>query len=69
MDRSCSFGGNGGPIFQEIRHAIYDLPDRPQLINYIYGLGGRDTPPFMIASIFNELVRIVETGKIQNLVQ
>ncbi len=69
MDRACSFGGNGGPLFHEIRHAVYDLPDRPKLVNYIYGLGGRDTPPYMIDGIYKELQKIAETGEIENKVQ
>jgi len=69
MDRACSFGGNGGPLFHEIRHAVYDLPDRPKLVNYIYGLGGRDTTPYMIEGIYKELQKIAETGQTENTVQ
>ncbi len=25
MDKSMSFGGNGGPVFHEVRHVLYDL--------------------------------------------
>ena len=69
MDRACSFGGNGGPLFHEIRHAIYDVPDRPKLVNRIYGLGGRDIPPTMIDGIYKELQKIAETGEIERTVQ
>jgi pyruvate ferredoxin oxidoreductase alpha subunit len=69
MDRACSFGGNGGPLFHEIRHAIYDLPDKPKLVNRIYGLGGRDIPPYMIDGIYKELQKIAETEEIERMVQ
>jgi pyruvate ferredoxin oxidoreductase alpha subunit len=69
MDRACSFGGNGGPLFHEIRHALYDKPDRTILVNYIYGLGGRDTQPYMINEIYKELIKIAETGKFNKTVQ
>ncbi len=69
MDRACSFGGNGGSMFHEIRHTFYDVPERPKLVNYIYGLGGRDTPPYMIDSIYKELQKIAETGEIEKTVQ
>jgi len=69
MDRACSFGGNGGPLFHEIRHSVYDVPDRPHLVNYIYGLGGRDTPPYMIKGIYRELQKIAETGQVEKTVQ
>lgn len=42
MDRAVSFGGPGGPVFSEIRSALYDEAERPAIINYIIGLGGRD---------------------------
>ena len=69
MDRACSFGGNGGPMFHEIRHALYDLPDKPPIVNYIYGLGGRDTPPYMIDGIYRDLQKIAETGQIKDQIQ
>ena len=69
MDRACSFGGNGGPLFHEIRHAIYDLPDRPKLVNRIYGLGGRDMQPYMIEGIYKELQKMGKTEQIEETVQ
>ena len=69
MDRSCSFGGNGGPLFHEIRHSVYDQLDRPKLINRIYGLGGRDIQPLMIDSIYKELQKMAETGQPAEMVQ
>jgi pyruvate ferredoxin oxidoreductase alpha subunit len=69
MDRACSFGGMGGPLFHEIRHALYDHPNKPPLTNYIYGLGGRDTAPYMIDGIYRDLQKIAETGQIKNQIQ
>jgi len=69
MDRSCSFGGDGGPLFHEIRHAVYDLRNRPKLINRVYGLGGRDMPPNLINNIFSELQNIAQTGNVDETVQ
>jgi pyruvate ferredoxin oxidoreductase alpha subunit len=45
MDRSDSFGAEGGPLYTEIRSALYDTETRPQVYNFIYGLGGRDIFP------------------------
>jgi pyruvate ferredoxin oxidoreductase alpha subunit len=45
MDRSDSFGAQGGPLFTEIRSAMFDAEARPQVYNFIYGLGGRDIFP------------------------
>ena len=43
MDKSMSFGGFGGAVFTEVRHALYDDKKHPFIVNYIYGLGGRDS--------------------------
>lgn len=45
MDRSDSFGAQGGPLFTEIRSAMFEAESRPQIYNFIYGLGGRDLFP------------------------
>ena len=56
LDRCISFGGEGGPLFTEIRSALYGLPSRPIVHNCIYGLGGRDLPRHLIAKIYEELI-------------
>jgi len=62
MDKSMSFGGFGGAVFHEVRHALYDEKQRPPVVNYIYGLGGRDTSPHELKKIFEELTHIAKTG-------
>ncbi|MEM2994574.1 MAG: transketolase C-terminal domain-containing protein [Candidatus Bathyarchaeia archaeon] len=68
MDRSISFGGQGGPVFHEIRHALYDAPTHPHVVNYIYGLGGRDTNPTQIRRIYEDLQKILQTGHVENMI-
>lgn len=65
MDRAMSFGGNGGPVYLEVRHALYDAPVRPYVANYIYGLGGRDTSPSQIRQIYADLQRTVQTEHVE----
>ena len=69
MDRSNSFGGYGGAVFHEIRHILYDAQSHPYVVNYIYGLGGRDMPQTIIRSIYKDLQKIVETKQVKNYVQ
>jgi pyruvate ferredoxin oxidoreductase alpha subunit len=68
MDRSMSFGGRGGAVFHEVRHALYDSATRPYVVNYIYGLGGRDTSPTQIKKIFDDLQKILQTKHVKDLV-
>jgi len=69
MDRSNSFGGHGGAVFHEIRHALYDAQSHPYVVNYIYGLGGRDMPQNIIRGIYEDLQKILETKQVKSYVQ
>lgn len=64
MDKSEGFSACGGPIFAETRSALYDLEQRPKLINVVYGLGGRDVSTGDIAALYQRLEHIAETGEI-----
>ena len=63
MDRADSFGAQGGPIFLEIRAALYDSDPRPQVLPFIYGLGGRDIFPDNIEQAFAVLEDAAKSGK------
>ena len=67
MDKSEGFSGCGGPLFAETRSACYDLPQRPHLINVVYGLGGRDCAVEDIERVYNRLQTILETGQLGEL--
>lgn len=69
LDRSCSFGGYGGPVFHEVRHALYDSNIHPYVVNYIYGLGGRDMPQHLVQKIYQDLAEILKTKRIKRPVQ
>ncbi|HEY5516787.1 MAG TPA: pyruvate ferredoxin oxidoreductase [Coriobacteriia bacterium] len=55
MDRSESFGAEGGPLFLEVRSALYDLDNRIPVVDYIYGLGGADVKIEYIDRVFSDL--------------
>jgi len=63
MDKSEGFSTQGGPLFAETRSALYDLEERPYLINIVYGLGGRDVKTEDIAKVFGRLAQIAATGE------
>jgi pyruvate ferredoxin oxidoreductase alpha subunit len=68
MDRSDSFGALGGPLFMELSAAckIHGVPAK--IVDYVFGLGGRDTTPSQIESVFRDLTDIAETGEIRQLI-
>ena len=69
MDKCISFGGNGGPVFHEVHHILYEAPSRPYVVNYIYGLGGRDTSPSELRSIYEDLQRILQNQRVETPIQ
>jgi pyruvate ferredoxin oxidoreductase alpha subunit len=62
MDKAESFSACGGPLFAEVRSALYDLENRPKAVNYVYGLGGRDICTADFAMIYDNLLEIARTG-------
>jgi pyruvate ferredoxin oxidoreductase alpha subunit len=62
LDRSVSFGAQGGPVMMEVRSALYG-ETAPPIKGYIYGLGGRDINPDHIGQAFDELKDIASSGK------
>lgn len=63
MDRADSFGAQGGPVFLEIRAALYDSDPRPQILPIVYGLGGRDIFPDNIEQAFAVLQKAAQSKK------
>ena len=65
LDRSSCPGAFGAPLFTEIRSSLYDYKERPQIVNYVYGLGGRDIKVEHFEEVALKLEKIAETGKVE----
>jgi pyruvate ferredoxin oxidoreductase alpha subunit len=68
MDRSISFGAvdNGGPLWLEIAAAARGLA--APVLDYVFGLGGRDITVPEIEAIYRHLLAAAENGPGQPLV-
>jgi len=55
-DRALSLGGAAGPVLAEVRSALYPLAQKPAVLGYTVGLGGRDVQP----EAFKEIVRLAQ---------
>ncbi len=64
LDRATS-PGTTGPLFGEVKAALYDLGKRPLVVNFIYGLGGREFKPEHIRCAFEALLEISKKGKVE----
>jgi pyruvate ferredoxin oxidoreductase alpha subunit len=42
MDRADAVNSYGGALFTETSSALYDVPQRPKMLSYVYGLGGKE---------------------------
>ncbi|TET20382.1 MAG: pyruvate ferredoxin oxidoreductase, partial [Candidatus Cloacimonadota bacterium] len=68
LDRADGMSSFGGPVFHEIRSCLYEVKKRPILVNYIYGLGGRDIFPKDIESVFKNLEKIADKEEAETLI-
>jgi len=72
LDRAIAFGSPSGmgPLFLDVTSALYNegvtgLP----VVDYIFGLGGRDTVPPMIETVYDDLAAIGASGERGDLVR
>ena len=66
LDKADSLNGAGGALFEDVVSGMYINKSQIPVVNYIYGIGGRDTTTAEIETVFNDLTKIVETGDIEN---
>jgi pyruvate ferredoxin oxidoreductase alpha subunit len=59
VDQNISVG-MGGIIFSEVAAAVYSLRDRPRLLSFIGGLGGKNISPREFEFIFDQMVEAGE---------
>jgi len=63
LDRADSLNAVGGPLFGDIRSALYGASSA-LITNYIYGLGGRDITEADLTSVIDETLRVAAAKKI-----
>ena len=66
LDKSDSLNAAGGALFQDVTSGMYVNKCTVPVVNYIYGIGGRDTKSDDIESVYKDLAEIVNTGKVGN---
>ena len=61
FDRSAGLGSVGGPVWNEVRSALYGT--NLQILPFIGGLGGRDIPPATVEKVYNRLLDVAAGKK------
>lgn len=66
LDRADSLNACGGALFTDVTSGMFVNNIYIPTVNYIYGIGGRDTTAKDIEGVYNDLMEIVKTGKVDN---
>ncbi len=66
LDRADSLNAAGGALFEDVTSAMYVNNIHVPAVNYVYGIGGRDTKADDIESVYGDLLEITKNEKIEN---
>lgn len=66
LDRADSLNAAGGALFEDVTSGMFVNNIHVPAVNYVYGIGGRDTKSDDIESVYKDLLDIVNTGKVEN---
>lgn len=64
LDKADPVNGAGGALFTDVTSGMYVNNKNVPMINYIYGIGGRDTTSYDIEKVYEDLQEIVKTGNV-----
>lgn len=66
LDKADSLNAAGGALFEDITSGMFVNNVQVPTINYVYGIGGRDTTVEELEKVYKDLLEIKESGKIEN---
>ena len=66
LDKSDSLNAAGGALYEDVTSAMYVGGKNIPAVNYVYGIGGRDTTTNDIIKVYEDLQEIIKTNKIDN---
>ncbi len=65
MDRSDCINAQVGPVCTEVKAALCEDLKKPLIVNYIYGLGGRDITIAELDKVYNDLYETIKIGVVK----
>lgn len=66
LDKADSLNGAGGALFEDVVSSMYVNNINVPIVNYVYGIGGRDTTTKDIQSVYTDLKEIADTKNVDN---
>ena len=64
LDKADSLNAAGGALFEDVTSAMYVNKKQVPMVNYVYGIGGRDTTEKQLESVYSDLAEIVQSGNL-----
>ena len=64
LDKADSLNGQGGALYEDVVSGLYNEQLTIPTVNYVYGIGGRDTTVKDIQKVYQDLQEI--NGKVEN---
>ena len=61
LDRDVS-SGTGGILYPDVLRSFYPLSERPKVVNFVLGLGGRDVSALTVEKVVSETRKVKKTG-------
>ncbi|MDH5816239.1 MAG: ferredoxin oxidoreductase [Candidatus Nezhaarchaeota archaeon] len=65
VDRAISFGAVGGPLFTDVASIFANEIDRPLMMNFIVGIGGRDVTVKELMDIVRTSDKALQRGRVE----
>lgn len=65
LDKADSLNAIGGALFEDVTSSMYVNGKNVPAINYIYGIGGRDTTTKDIHTVYADLQEVANSGKVE----
>ena len=66
LDKADSLNAAGGALFEDITSGMFVNNVNVPTVNYVYGIGGRDTTVEDLEKVYRDLLEIKDSGKIEN---
>ena len=66
LDKADSLNAAGGALFEDVTSGMFLNGVQIPTVNYVYGIGGRDTTEADLTKVYHDLVEIAKNGKAEN---
>ena len=68
VDRSIC-PGKGGPVFNKLRSTVYNVEERPDILQFHAGLGGKEVRIGDLCNVGEKALKVAQGGTVESLVE